>query len=170
MEGESIDYRTRSCSLGRLLVAGTRRGVCYVRFGARDGELRRRLEQEFPYAQFRRVANGDLERWSAAVAGYVDGRVAEVDVPLDVRGSAFQRRVWNALRRIPRGETRAYSDVARAIGSPHGARAVAHACATNPVAVLTPCHRVVERGGGLGGYAGGVKRKRALLRAEGAEI
>lgn len=164
----SIDYRMRACSLGRLLVAGTGRGVCYVRFGAQDGELQRRLEQEFPYASFREVANGSIKRWSDAVADYVDGEVAVVDVPLDVSGSAFQRRVWRALRGIPRGETRAYSDVARAVGSPNGARAVARACATNPVAVVTPCHRVVEQSGKLGGYAGGVARKRALLRVEGA--
>ena len=168
MDSASIDYRTRSCSLGTVLVAGTRRGVCYVRFGARALELRRRLEREFPYARFREVSRGPVSRWSDAVAAYVDGRTAELDVPLDVCGSAFQRRVWRALREIPRGETRAYSEVARAVGSPHGARAVARACATNPAPVLTPCHRVVERGGGLGGYAGGVKRKRALLRLEGA--
>ena len=170
MEMASIDYRTRVCSLGRILVAGTRRGVCYVRFGATDGELRRRLEQEFPYATFREVSSGRVERWSGAVVDYVDGEATVVDVPLDVSGSAFQRRVWQALREIPRGETRAYSEVARAVGSPNGARAVARACATNPVAVVTPCHRVVGRGGMLGGYAGGVARKRALLRVEGAEV
>lgn len=170
METASIDYRTRTCSLGRLLVAGTDRGVCYVRFGVHDAELRKRLEGEFPYACFREVASGEVKRWSDVVAGYVDGETTTVDVPLDVSGSAFQRRVWRALRRIPRGETRAYSEVARSVGSPQGARAVARACATNPVAVITPCHRVVEHSGGLGGYAGGVARKRALLRTEGAKL
>jgi AraC family transcriptional regulator of adaptative response/methylated-DNA-[protein]-cysteine methyltransferase len=170
METASIDYRVRTCSLGRLLVAGTGRGVCYVRFGERDAELRRHLEGEFPYGEFREVANGQVRRWSDTVARYVDGESEEVDVPLDVRGSAFQRRVWAALRRIPRGQTRAYSDIAHSLGSPKGARAVARACATNPVAVVTPCHRVVERSGGLGGYAYGLARKRALLRTEGVEL
>ncbi|MGI9430992.1 MAG: methylated-DNA--[protein]-cysteine S-methyltransferase [Myxococcota bacterium] len=167
METASIDYRVRACSLGRLLVAGTSRGVCYVRFGEQDGELRGRLEDEFPYARFCEVADGDVSRWSDFVAAYIEGSATRVDVPLDVRGSAFQRRVWRALREIPRGETRSYSEVALALGSPKGARAVARACATNPVVVVTPCHRVVERTGGLGGYSGGVARKRALLRTEG---
>jgi len=167
METASIDYRVCACSLGRLLVAGTSRGVCYVRFGVQDRELRGRLEHEFPYARFCEVADGNVKRWSDSVAAYVDGSTTRVDVPLDVRGSAFQRRVWRALGDIPRGETRSYSEVARAVGTPRGARAVARACATNPVVVVTPCHRVVERAGGLGGYSGGVGRKRALLRTEG---
>ncbi|MDH3685292.1 MAG: methylated-DNA--[protein]-cysteine S-methyltransferase [Myxococcales bacterium] len=167
METASIDYRVRACSLGQLLVAGTSRGVCYVRFGAQDDELRGRLEDEFPYARFCEVADGDVKRWSDLVAAYVDGATTRVDVPLDVRGSAFQRRVWRALGDIPRGETRSYSEVALALGNPRAARAVARACATNPVVVVTPCHRVVARAGGLGGYSGGVARKRALLRTEG---
>lgn len=166
----SIAYRTRACTLGRLLVAATPRGVCYVRLGGGDPELRRHLEGEFPYAAFEQVGNGAVKRWSDTIARYVDGGSGALDVPLDVRGSAFQRRVWAALRRIPRGETRTYGEVARRLGAPHAARAVARACGANPVPVLTPCHRVVPKAGGVGGYALGAERKRALLLREGAPV
>jgi AraC family transcriptional regulator of adaptative response/methylated-DNA-[protein]-cysteine methyltransferase len=168
MSGTPIGYRVRACSLGRLLVAGTPRGVCFVRLGAADAPLRRDLERELPWAEIRSVRNGHVREWSDAIARYVDGASASLDVPLDVRGSAFQRRVWSALRRIPRGATRSYAEVARAVGAPQAARAVARACAANPTPVVTPCHRVVPRRGGVGGYALGVRRKRALLAAEGA--
>ncbi len=168
MGATAIETCLRSCSLGMLLVAGSKRGVCYVDFGARDPELRRRLRAEFPFASFCETPSARLECWANAVARYVDGLADSLDVPLDVCGSRFQKRVWAALRRIPRGETRSYSEIARRIGLTAGARAVARACAANPVPVLTPCHRVVEKSGALGGYSRGVRRKRALLQIEGA--
>ena len=165
---ERIHYCIRASRLGRLLVAGTGRGVCFVRFGARDAELVRLLESEFAFAEVARVRSGSVPEWAEQIVGYVDGRSEALDVPLDVRGSRFQKRVWSALGRIPRGQTRAYSDVAAAIGAPRAARAVARACASNPALVVTPCHRVIEKSGGLGGYAAGVRRKAALLANEGA--
>jgi AraC family transcriptional regulator of adaptative response/methylated-DNA-[protein]-cysteine methyltransferase len=161
-----IEYVIGSCPLGRLLVAATTRGVCLVDLGDRDEDLARRLLEEFPYAELAPQPTGEVTKWRGAIADYLDGRTRHLDVPLDVRGSRFQRRVWAALGAIPRGETRSYSDVARAIGLPHGARAVARACAANPAPVVTPCHRVIEKSGGLGGYSRGVWRKRALLRLE----
>lgn len=166
-EASKLEYTIRNTDLGLLLVAATRSGVCLLRFGARASELAAELEHEFPYATARR-ADARLASWSGAIADYVDGRSACVEVPLDVRGSCFQRRVWKELASIPRGETRSYSDVARAIGHPGGARAVAQACAANPVPVVVPCHRVVEKSGRLGGYNGGPDRKLQLLRREGA--
>ena len=165
---ESIEYSLRSSPLGRLLVAGTQRGVCFVDFGTSDRELRERLAREFPFADCRAVRGPLVRSWADQIARCVDGRSDRASVPLDVRGSQFQRRVWAALRRIPRGQTRAYSDVARRIGRPTATRAVARACASNPTPVVTPCHRVIEKGGGLGGYARGVRRKRRLLEIEGA--
>jgi len=147
-------------------VAATERGVCFVDLGARDADLTRRLLKEFPFADFERSPSGRTLQWSRAILDYLHGDSAKIDVPLDVSGSRFQRRVWAALRSIPRGETRSYSDIARAVGSPQGARAVARACAANPVPVVTPCHRVIEKSGRLGGYARGVRRKRQLLRLE----
>jgi AraC family transcriptional regulator of adaptative response/methylated-DNA-[protein]-cysteine methyltransferase len=163
---EAIHYCIRPSRLGRLLVAGTARGVCFVRFGTREAVLVRLLESEFAFGVFVRVQSGSVPEWASLLVGYVDGRSEAVDVPLDVRGSRFQKRVWSALAKIPRGQTRAYSEIAAAIGSPRSARAVARACASNPVLVVTPCHRVIEKGGGLGGYAVGVRRKAALLASE----
>jgi AraC family transcriptional regulator of adaptative response/methylated-DNA-[protein]-cysteine methyltransferase len=163
---ERIHFCVLSSRLGQLLVAGTRRGVCFVRFGASEGELVRLLEREFAFAEIARGRRGSLLQWAGRIGAYVDGVSVTLDVPLDVRGSRFQRRVWDALGRIPRGQTRAYSDIASEIGSPRAARAVAGACANNPVLVVTPCHRVVEKHGGLGGYAAGVRRKAALLESE----
>ncbi len=149
-------------------MAGTQRGVCFVDFGTSDRELRERLAREFPFADCRAVRGPLVRSWADRIAHCMDGRSDRASVPLDVRGSQFQRRVWAALRRIPRGQTRAYSDVARRIGRPTATRAVARACASNPTPVVTPCHRVIEKGGGLGGYARGVRRKRRLLEIEGA--
>ncbi|MGH7607372.1 MAG: methylated-DNA--[protein]-cysteine S-methyltransferase, partial [Gemmatimonadales bacterium] len=123
------------------------------------------LAAEFPRA---RITKGGaaLERWVARLVRYLDGHEPHVDLPLDVRATAFQRRVWRELQRIPRGETRSYTDIARRIGRPAAARAVARACASNPVAVLIPCHRVIREDGDLGGYRWGAARKRALLEQE----
>ena len=163
-----IHYCLRASALGSLLVAGTSRGVCFVRFGQSEAELEHRLKGAFPFAPLERTETGALGEWSRALADYVDGASDSAEVPLDVSGSRFEERVWGALRQIPMGETRSYSEIARRIGSPRGARAVARACAENPAAVVIPCHRVIEKSGALGGYGGGVSRKRALLEREGA--
>ena len=177
----AIGFAIRECSLGRVLIAASERGICHVRFGESERDLERQLQTELPFATFERDEIR-LKPWIdaliACIEGYDEGsgdghseggaRIREL--PLDVAASRFQRRVWGALMRIPRGETRSYSDVARAVGLPKGARAVARACATNPVAVLVPCHRVVAQNGDLGGYRWGIERKRALLAREGAEV
>ena len=168
MKSPSIRYCLRFCSLGSLLVAATERGVCFVRFGEREGELEQSLKTVFPFAPLERAESGAVADWARALADYVDGRSNLAEVPLDVRGSQFEKRAWRALRQIPMGETRAYSDIAKRIGNPKAARAVARACAENPVPVVIPCHRVIEKSGSLGGYGGGISRKRALLEREGA--
>jgi AraC family transcriptional regulator, regulatory protein of adaptative response / methylated-DNA-[protein]-cysteine methyltransferase len=164
-EGESIRYSTLATPLGRLLVAGTRRGVCAVTLGESDPELERHLAAEFPRAVLQRDDPG-VRRWVRAVARQIDGGAA-ARLPLDLRGTAFQLRVWKALQDIPRGETRSYGTVAAALGQPSAARAVARACATNRLALVVPCHRVVRSGGDLGGYRWGVQRKRRILAMEG---
>jgi AraC family transcriptional regulator of adaptative response/methylated-DNA-[protein]-cysteine methyltransferase len=169
MAARSIEFTVAPCSLGRLLVAGTERGVCFVHLGRDAAGLRARLAAEFPFAP---LAPGKrrLAAWARALVRYVDGETAALGVPLDVRGSQFQRRVWSALRRIPRGETRSYAEVARSAGVPGGARAVGRACAANPAPILIPCHRVIASDGSLGGYGLGLSRKRALLAREGADL
>ncbi len=168
MPSRHIEYTVAATRLGLLLVAATERGVCHVRFGDRAPELEAGLAREFPYASIRcnEVA---LKPWRDALVSYVEGHSARIDVPLDVGGSRFERRVWDALRRIPRGHTRSYGAVAAEIGAPRGARAVARACARNPVPLAIPCHRVVPARGGSGGYRFGAERKRALLALESAE-
>jgi AraC family transcriptional regulator of adaptative response/methylated-DNA-[protein]-cysteine methyltransferase len=169
-ESHCIEYTIGASSLGPILLAGHEGGVVRVAFGdGGDGEasLARLLESEMPYAVIRRN-DARLARWREALVRYVDGESDRLDLPIAVSGSRFQERVWAALRRIPRGETRSYADVARMVGSPRGARAVARACATNRVAVVIPCHRVVASDGGLGGYHWGTERKRILLARESA--
>src|SRR5690606_52798 len=135
-------------------------GVCAVAFGESDAELEAELRREFPRAVLEHAPD-ELGPWVAAVVALVEGEVARVDVPLDLRATAFQQRVWKALREIPPGETRTYGEVAKAIGEPRAARAVARACASNRVAVVVPCHRVVPSaaGAGVGGYRWGVGRE-----------
>lgn len=163
--GETIRYAVMPCTLGRLLVAATPKGVCAVKLGSADAALVAELTREFPAADVR--AGGLPAAWVASVKKAVDWRPASSDdVPLDVQGTAFQWTVWKALRAIPLGETRTYAALAREIGRPTAARAVARACATNPVAVVVPCHRVVPAAGGPGGYRWGAARKQALLRLE----
>ena len=148
-----------------LLVAATSRGVCAVAMGASDDDLERRLAEEFPAAAVTRDPGG-LARWTAQVLAHLEGRRPRLDLPLDVQATAFQWQVWNALAAIPYGETRSYTEVASAIGRPRAARAVARACASNPVALAIPCHRVVPSSGGPAGYRWGVGRKKALLSRE----
>lgn len=163
--GLAISYAIVPSPLGRLLGAATDRGVCAVRLGDADGALEAELRAEFPAAELRREA-GPLADWVAASVGHLEGRDERLDVPLDVRTTGFQRRVWSALRRIAYGETRSYGDVAREIGAPRAVRAVARACAANPVALVVPCHRVVRSDGTPGGYRWGARRKAALLARE----
>jgi AraC family transcriptional regulator of adaptative response/methylated-DNA-[protein]-cysteine methyltransferase len=161
----AVRYTLAACPLGRVLLAGTDRGVCAVSLGDADEELEAWLHQEYPAADVRRDDAG-LRPWAAALLEYLRGRRPHLELPLDVQATAFQWRVWQELRRIPYGKTRTYAEVARALGQPTAARAVARACATNPVSVLVPCHRVVRGDGHLGGYRWGLQRKRALLEQE----
>jgi len=163
--GVRIQYAIVDSPLGRLLVAATDRGVCAVAMAASDRELLAGLHEEYPRATLVQHASG-LRRWTREIVRYLEGRTPRVDLPLDVRATAFQWQVWNALAAIPSGETRSYKDIARAIGRPTAARAVSRACATNPVALAIPCHRVVSESGRTGGYRWGVARKKELLAAE----
>jgi len=163
--GMSIQYTVVDSALGRLLVAATARGVCAVAMGGADGELQRSLAREYPAATIT-AADGVFARWTREIVARLAGRRPRVDLPLDVQATAFQWQVWQALAAIPHGETRSYSDIAREIGRPTAVRAVARACATNPVAVAIPCHRVVGSSGALTGYRWGVARKKALLERE----
>jgi len=163
--GAAIAYTITSCEFGRMLVAATDRGVAHVAFAVADHDLERDLHREFAAAEIRRDDAGLRPAVDAVVAG-IAGREPSHPVPLDVRATAFRIRVWEALRRIPRGETRSYSDIAREVGSPRAARAVGTACKENPVPIIVPCHRVVREDGTLGGYALGLDRKRALLARE----
>lgn len=163
-EGVSIQYTIVESDLGRMLIAATPRGICSVRFGESDRMLENELRQEFSAAELSRH-DRNLRTFAESVVKSLAGAASGV-VPIDIQGTAFQQRVWNALRTIPRGQTRSYADIAKQIGKPKAVRAVANACASNPVAVVVPCHRVVQKNGSLAGYRWGVKRKEALLRAE----
>jgi AraC family transcriptional regulator of adaptative response/methylated-DNA-[protein]-cysteine methyltransferase len=165
MDSTRIDFTTLRCGLGWLLMARTRRGVCRLRFGDSPLELTEGLREDFPWAELRQDETR-LVSCVSALERYLDGRSRRLDLPLDVRGSQFQRRVWDAIRAIPYGRTRSYGQLARSIGRPTAARAVAGACGANPVALLVPCHRVVSSGGGTGGYRWGLKRKTSLLELE----
>ena len=158
-----------STSLGWLLVAATDSGICRISFGDSAASLERALRIEFPAAEFLR-GDATLQSWVERLSAHLEGHAPEIDLPLDVRATAFQRRVWEELQRIPYGSTRSYSAIARAIGKPAAARAVARACATNPAAIVIPCHRVVREDGGLGGYRWGLQRKQALLAHETAAL
>jgi AraC family transcriptional regulator, regulatory protein of adaptative response / methylated-DNA-[protein]-cysteine methyltransferase len=162
---ESIRFAITRCGLGFLLVAGTERGVCSVMLGDDAVELERSLRQQFSAASIVHDANGMEKQMEAILAAMTDHPVS-VDLPLDVRATAFQARVWQALRQIPRGETRSYAQLAEAIGQPTAVRAVARACASNPVAITVPCHRVIGSDGSLTGYRWGVERKKTLLDVE----
>ena len=168
--GVGIAYVTVPTSLGRLLVAATERGVCRVVLGDDAAVLEAELIAEFPAARVVRDRSGKLTAWVSAILAYLDGREPDLELPLDIRATAFQRRVWQELQQIPFGETRTYAEVARAIGQPKATRAVARACATNPTALVIPCHRVIKEGGDLGGYRWGVERKRSLLERENADM
>ncbi len=164
-QGMRVRYTIVDSSLGRLLVAATERGICGISLGESDDPLKAALEREYPAAEIRRDMTG-LDRWITPLLTYLSGQQPRLDLPVDVRATAFQRQVWEALRAIPYGSTLSYGRIARAVGHPTAARAVARACATNPAALVIPCHRVVREDGGLGGYRWGVKRKQLLLDLE----
>jgi AraC family transcriptional regulator of adaptative response/methylated-DNA-[protein]-cysteine methyltransferase len=163
--GMTIRYTIADSPLGLLLVAATERGVCSVQLGDESGALASGLRTEFPQADVQ-VDESGLRPQVRALLDYLEGQRPHPDLPLDVQGTAFQRRVWEELRRIPLGQTASYGEIADRIGRPSAARAVARACATNPVALVTPCHRVVGRDGSVSGYRWGVSRKRKLLERE----
>jgi AraC family transcriptional regulator of adaptative response/methylated-DNA-[protein]-cysteine methyltransferase len=172
--GTGIGYTIVSCGLGRMLVAGTQRGLCAVYFGDDDAVLERALLDEYPNAEIERHVHSELSDWAQAVQRAIDGtreqRAALRQLPLDVQGTAFQAQVWQALRRIPDGETRSYTAVAREIGRPSAMRAVANACGANRLALVIPCHRVVRENGAAGGYRWGEARKQRLLANEARHV
>jgi AraC family transcriptional regulator, regulatory protein of adaptative response / methylated-DNA-[protein]-cysteine methyltransferase len=165
--GEDIDIRfaVGQCSLGAILVACTDRGICAITLGDDPDKLIHDLQDRFPKAGLI-GGDGDFEQLVARVVGFVEAPRTGLDLPLDIRGTAFQQRVWQALREIPIGQTASYAEIASRIGEPKAARAVALACGANPVAVAIPCHRVIKNDGSLSGYRWGVERKRALLEKE----
>ncbi|HZO18641.1 MAG TPA: methylated-DNA--[protein]-cysteine S-methyltransferase, partial [Gemmatimonadaceae bacterium] len=147
------------------------RGVCAVTLGSDDASLERALRAEYPAAEITRAdRDASITAWLDAVVRHLEGKTRRVDVPIDVQGTAFQKKVWSALRDIPYGETRSYAQVASSIGAPKSARAVANACANNPVAIVIPCHRVTPATGGTGGYRWGPARKRQILAREHAIV
>ncbi|HBF50941.1 MAG TPA: bifunctional DNA-binding transcriptional regulator/O6-methylguanine-DNA methyltransferase Ada, partial [Massilia sp.] len=163
--GEEIRFAVAACSLGAILVAATGQGICAILMGDEPEALVHDLQDRFPQARLI-GADAGFERTVALVVGFVEAPRLGLDLPLDVRGTAFQQRVWDALRAIPAGVTVSYTELAQRIGSPAAVRAVAGACAANPVAVAIPCHRVVRNDGGLSGYRWGIARKRALIDRE----
>jgi AraC family transcriptional regulator of adaptative response/methylated-DNA-[protein]-cysteine methyltransferase len=163
--GATITFAITPTPLGRLLVAATERGLCSVRFGEIASELERNLRDEFHAAELHRD-DPTMRKYIDPLLASIRGENTVIDLPLDVRATAFQMKVWETLRQIPSGETRSYSEVAREIGSPAAVRAVARACASNPVALAVPCHRVVRSDGDLAGYRWGIERKKKLLERE----
>jgi AraC family transcriptional regulator of adaptative response/methylated-DNA-[protein]-cysteine methyltransferase len=163
--GETIRFAVGECALGSILVATTAKGICAIALGDDPDTLLHDLQDRFPKAQ---LVGGDsrFEKLVATVVGFLEAPALGLDLPLDVRGTAFQQRVWQALREIPAGATVSYAQVAGRIGAPGSVRAVAQACAANTIAVAIPCHRVIRNDGGLSGYRWGVERKRALLECE----
>jgi len=169
--GMQIHYTIVASPLGRLLVGATSEGISALYLGEADAALESALRKEYPRAEIRRDTSGskNLGGWVDQILAHLRGKEPQLDLPTDVQATAFQRRVWEELRGIPYGATRTYTEVARSIGRPAAIRAVARACATNPVSVVVPCHRVVRQDGNLAGYRWGLERKRALLEHEMAE-
>ena len=161
----SIRYTCADSPLGRMLVAATDKGVCAIQFAASDAELQEGLKREFPFAA-RKRDDAAMQDWTNALLRKMKAQKLNSSLPLDIRATAFQRQVWAYLQSIPFGATQSYSQVAKGIGQPAACRAVARACATNPVAVAIPCHRVVRENGEMGGYRWGAERKQALLALE----
>jgi AraC family transcriptional regulator of adaptative response/methylated-DNA-[protein]-cysteine methyltransferase len=163
--GMKIGYTVAASSLGKVLVAGTERGISAVYLGDDERTLVSALHKEYPRAEITRSAASNAT-WLKEILSRVEGQAPSVDLPLDVQATAFQRRVWQELQKIPRGATRTYTQVARALGKPRSVRAVARACATNPTSIVVPCHRVIRADGELAGYRWGLRRKEKLLERE----
>ena len=164
-KGMQIKYSTAKSSLGEILVAATARGVSAVYLGDARAKLANELRDEYPRAEII-AEKGAFSEWVAEIVARVEGNPPRRELPLDLQATAFQRRVWQELQRIPRGSTRTYAQVAKALGKPSAVRAVAHACSSNPVSIVVPCHRVVRSDGNLAGYRWGVSRKQTLLERE----
>ena len=167
-KGMKLGYTIANAKLGKVLVAATERGVSAVYLGDSEAKLLGELREEYPKAEIAQAKNG-LEKWVKEIVSRTEGNPPKQELPLDLMATAFQRRVWQELQRIPLGKTRTYAQVARALGKPSASRAVARACATNPVSVVVPCHRVIRGDGNLAGYRWGLGRKQALLKTEHAE-
>jgi len=163
--GMKLGYTIAKSPLGKILVAATKRGVSAVYLGDDESQLVSELREEYPRAEVAPASNG-FERWVREVLSRVEGRPPHFELPLDLQATAFQRRVWKELQRIPLGRTRTYSQVARSLGKPKAVRAVARACASNPVSIVVPCHRVIREDGALAGYRWGLSRKEQLLASE----
>ncbi len=164
-KGATLHYALMDCQLGRMIVAATRRGIAFLGFGDRDNDLIAELRHDFPQAQIQ-PDDGMMKDWLVSILANFDHQIPSSDLPLDVRGTAFQARVWQALRQIAPGQTMTYGAIAHALGKPGAARAVGRACATNPVSLIVPCHRAVGSTGALTGYRWGVARKKKLLEKE----
>jgi AraC family transcriptional regulator, regulatory protein of adaptative response / methylated-DNA-[protein]-cysteine methyltransferase len=164
-KGMKLEYTIARSAVGNVLVAATERGVSAVYLGEAQNKLIGELRREYPQAEICE-ASGTAQRWVREIVQRIEGRPAQEDLPLDLQATAFQRRVWQELQKIPLGTTRTYAQVARAMGAPKAVRAVARACATNPVSVVVPCHRVVRADGKLSGYRWGLQRKEQLLASE----
>jgi AraC family transcriptional regulator, regulatory protein of adaptative response / methylated-DNA-[protein]-cysteine methyltransferase len=164
-DGARIFFTVRDTSLGWILIAATEIGVCAIEFGDSHPELEASLRARFPLAELI-AGHSPYEQWVQSILAYLDRPAADLDLPLDIRGTAFQRQVWTALRQIPLGETISYTELARRIGQPSAVRAAAQACASNKIAVAIPCHRVVRSDGSLSGYRWGLERKRKLIERE----
>jgi len=163
-----LGYTIAEANLGKVLVAATDRGVSAVYLGDSEAKLLGELREEYPKAEIAPARSG-LEKWVKEIVSRTEGNPPRQELPLDLLATAFQRRVWQELQRIPLGKTRTYAQVARALGRPSASRAVARACATNPVSVVVPCHRVIRGDGNLAGYRWGIERKQQLLKTEHAE-
>jgi AraC family transcriptional regulator, regulatory protein of adaptative response / methylated-DNA-[protein]-cysteine methyltransferase len=163
--GMRIGYSIAKSTLGKVLVAATHLGVSAVYLGDAETKLVQELKDEYPRAELY-AADDSFERWVKEIVQRVEGKPPRMELPLDLQATAFQRRVWQELQRIPPGTTRTYSEVARALGNPKAIRAVARACATNPVSIVVPCHRVIREDGNLAGYRWGLSRKEQLLARE----
>lgn len=167
--GAQISFAMAATSLGKMMIGATDRGVCYLQFGDTDAELLQQLQQEFPRAEFTpmpRETQPEFEQWMLALELHLTGKQPHIELPLDIRGTAFQLKVWEFLRQLPYGDVLSYQELAQAISQPTATRAVASACARNRIGVLIPCHRVIRGDGGLGGYRWGLPRKRTLLDIE----
>jgi len=167
--GSTIRYTVLDSPVGRIMIAATEHGVCALFLGDTDAALEAELRNEFPDARLVPDSSG-LGEWVDRISACLEDSVPRADISLDARGTPFQHRVWDHLRAIPAGQTRTYTEVAEALGLPRGARAVGRACATNPVSVIVPCHRVVRGDGNLAGYRWGIARKRALLEWERRQV